>query len=173
MAFPLAAIPGIIKLGSSLGGLFGGRPEDTSDVGFQRYLSRRNVSRFPTKSQVIQAANGSSWGSADVQAVISTYDESNGTARRGDWQYSITNLTPISFGVFKGANERFDLISNYSVQLPSVDYTTNRLPNDFGGGGIVGDGRTPVSWSEAEVKVGWLPIVLVAVTFFLAKKFLK
>jgi hypothetical protein len=46
------------------------------------------------------------------------------------------------------------------------------LPNDFGGG-IVAGGRTPASWSEAEVKVGWLPIVLVAVTFFLAKKFLK
>ncbi len=71
-------------------------------------------SRYPTKEQMVAIAQKNNWDrGSEAPAIAATYDQNEGTWRRGDWRFAIINTNPVTVRAFKGANESFTYTNNF------------------------------------------------------------
>jgi hypothetical protein len=115
----IPAIGAVSGLANSVGGLFGGAPEDKSSSGYQRFLSTYQPPLyFPTKDEMIRAAENARDNNG-INGIRNTYDQTTGTFSNGDWKGIVVSSAPISYKWFKGANEQFTANSNvYAIPSP-------------------------------------------------------
>lgn len=104
----------------SVGGILGIGTEDKSDTGFKAALASGvgNLPFFPTMAEVLQAANQGGWEKVEPAAITASYNPSNGTWKRGDWNFKITQTNPIQAKQYKGAKESGTLNSNVQTAIP-------------------------------------------------------
>lgn len=112
---PLA---GIVEIGSAIGGLFSGPPEDKSTVGWQNYLfSVPPLPAYPPADVVVNAFRGVV-SPDQLQSIQSSYNQNDGTIKHGDWNARVDSVTPLTIVWFKGAGERGISRSNVSWSAP-------------------------------------------------------
>jgi hypothetical protein len=119
------SIGGIRNIAGEIGGIFG-KHEDKSDTGFKQFLSSDagNLTFYPTKAEMLQAAQQGGWEKVEPAAIQASYDPMQGTWKRGDWNFKVISTNPIKAKSFKGAKESGTLSSNVNAAIP-----LNQLPS--------------------------------------------
>ena len=109
----LGFLPALIAAAPTIYSLFSGKPEDKSTVGFQNFINSVDRGKiFPSKDEVIAALQTTPNWQDSTWRDLSSYDESTGTWKRGDWNQAVTSLTPIVVKTFKGSGENFEVRTN-------------------------------------------------------------
>jgi cobalamin biosynthesis Mg chelatase CobN len=108
------------SLAGSLGNLFGGKKEDTSDVGFKKYMANQagSLPYFPTLAEMMKAAANGFPDKNEPAAIQASYNPQTGTWKRGDWNFAVSALNPIAAKAFKGATEGGTITSNVNAAVP-------------------------------------------------------
>jgi len=116
------------KIGDFVSGIFGGKKEDKSDTGFKSFLTGFNgLPFYPTKDEVIAAAQQAKWDPAEPAAIQNSYNPQSGQWKRGDWNFQITGTSPITVTQFKGANEKYVHSSTVNAK-PPMNQSPNAAP---------------------------------------------
>lgn len=150
--------PALVAVGGSVigevGRLFGGKPEDTSSVGWQNYImSRPGLAAYPPITTVERAFKNVV--AADMmRSILASYSESDGTIRHGDWNARIDTINPLTIRWFKGAGETFVSRSaqSWSPSPPPVE----KFSVPVFGGSSGGFNFTWVIVAVLAVVLGWL-----------------
>ncbi len=71
------------------------------------------ASRYPSREQMVSIAIKNNWDPKEPAAIAASYDQNEGTWRRGDWRFAIINTNPVTARAFKGANESFTYTNNF------------------------------------------------------------
>jgi hypothetical protein len=115
-------------IAQSAGKLFGIGKEDKSDKGYQIFLQGfAGLPFYPTKEEVIAAAQEGKWDRAEPAAIQNSYNPTSGQWTRGDWKFQVTGTSPIKAVMFKGAKERFNLNSTINAKIP-VNQSPSNAP---------------------------------------------
>lgn len=129
------------SLAGSLGNIFGGKKEDTSDVGFKAFTASGGGASnwYPTKDEMIQAAQQGGWEKVEPPAIQASYNPQDGTWKRGDWNFKVVSSSPIQAKAFKGAKESGLLKSPVNAKVPVNQAPSQATPT------AASQGTTPQS----------------------------
>ncbi len=107
-------------VGGALGNMFGGKKEDTSTIGFDKFKAAGAgaLPFYPTKEEMIQAAQNGFPDKAEPAAIQASYDPNTGVWQRGDWHFGVISTSPITAKAFKGATEGGTLKSTINAKIP-------------------------------------------------------
>jgi LPXTG-motif cell wall-anchored protein len=166
----------------------GGSTEDKSVTGFQNFISTRPAVgvAYPTVTELVRVGTAAGWPADDLAAIRSTYNQSNGTFRKGDWNGVVVSTSPTQVKWFKGASESFirqaeasnvafaNTSANNIAEAPSQG-ASQAQKAAFGGGAQVnsqgasqpGTGVTSIPWMMIG---GVIAVILAVVAFFSRRK---
>ena len=117
------------NIAEGAGKIFGIGKEDKSDVGFKAYKNQAGQLPFyPTKEEVIKAAQQGKWQAVEIPAIQASYNPQDGTWKRGDWNFAVSNTSPIQAKYFKGAKEAGGYTSNVNAAVPVVVSQPQNVP---------------------------------------------
>jgi len=106
-------------IAGAAGKLFGVGTEDKSTVGFDTFRQNQiPLPFYPTKDEMIKAAQEGKWQTVEPPAIQATYNPQNGVWKRGDWNFVVVSNDPITAKAFKGKSESGLLSSHTKAKVP-------------------------------------------------------
>jgi len=118
-----SAISGAVNF---LSGLF--TNEDKSDAGFKSFLNSGGSQGVvpPPRDEIIYWGQQAGWAKDNLDAIYNTYQQSNGTFKKGDWNGVVISTWPITVRLFKGSGESF-ILSTQDFFAPDIG---SKTPNN-------------------------------------------
>lgn len=118
-------------------GLFGGN-EDKSTIGFQKFLSTGGTQGVvpPPKDEIIYWGQQAGWAQDTLNAIFNTYQQSDGTFKKGDWNGIVISTWPITVKLFKGSGEAFTLATTDYFQPDIGNHTASQTTANAAAGAV-------------------------------------